>query len=84
MSLTPFGWPGLLALAALPLLVATTAAAQGGMSPAQRQATQACLPDIRSHCATVERGGGRIVACLRQNGEKLSPACRQALSGLQR
>jgi hypothetical protein len=84
MTLTRFGRPRFLALVALPLLVAATAAAQGRMSPAQRQATQACMPDIRSHCESVERGGGRIAACLRQNSDKLSPECRQAIDGLQR
>ncbi len=84
MTLTLLGRPGCLALVALPLLVATPAAAQGGMSAAQRQAAQACMPDIRSHCANVDRGGGRIAACLQQNSEKLSPECRQALGALQR
>lgn len=82
MTLTLVGVPRVLALAALPLLLATTAAAQGGASPAQRQAAQACRTDIRTHCANVERGGGRIIACLRENSEKLSPDCRQALSAL--
>lgn len=84
MTLALFGRPKFLALVALPLLVATAAAAQGGMSPAQRQMAQACMPDIRSHCANEERGGGRIAACLRKNSEKLSPECRQALSAQQR
>ncbi|GGJ35437.1 cysteine rich repeat-containing protein [Neoroseomonas lacus] len=84
MTLTLIDRLQLLVLAALPLLAATPAAAQGGMSPSQRQAAQACMPDIRTYCSNVERGGGRIVACLRQNGERLSPNCRQALSGLQR
>jgi hypothetical protein len=84
MTRTPLGRPGFLALVALKLLVATAAAAQGGMSPAQRRVGQACMPDISSHCANVERGSGRVVACLRQNIEKVSPACREALGGLQR
>jgi hypothetical protein len=84
MTLTPLGRTRCLALAALPLLLATTAVAQVGMSPAQRQAMQACMPDVRSHCANVERGGGRILTCLRENSDKLSPGCRQALSAIQR
>jgi hypothetical protein len=54
------------------------------MTPAQRQAALACRPDIRAHCSGVERGGGRIAACLQQNSEKLSPNCRQALETAQR
>ncbi len=84
MTLTLIGRPQLLALAALPLLTAPPAAAQGGMSSSERQAVRACMPDIRTYCSGVGRGGGRIVPCLRQNGERLSPSCRQALSGLQR
>jgi hypothetical protein len=83
MTLTVFGLTRSLALVALPLLVASTAVAQVGVSPAQRQVAQACAPEIRAHCAAVERGGGRIFACLRQNSDKLSPGCRQAVSGLQ-
>ena len=74
---------GGLALAAL-ALCAGPATAQSGLTPAQRQAAQACMPDIRAHCSGVERGGGRIAACLQQNSEKLSPNCRQALSSLPR
>jgi hypothetical protein len=79
--LVRYGW---LAFAALPLLVVTPAAGQVGASPAERQAAQACAPDIRAHCASVQRGGGRILACLRQNTEKLSPNCAQALGSLPR
>jgi len=74
---------GGLVLAAL-AFSAGTAHAQGGMTPAQRQVAQACSADIRSHCANVQRGGGRIIACLRENSEKLSSACRDALSAAQR
>jgi hypothetical protein len=84
MTPTLFGLTRTVALVALPLLVATTASAQGGLSPAQRQTAQACSADIRTHCANAERGGGRVVACLRENNDKLSATCRQALSGLPR
>lgn len=83
MTSRPKGRLGILALAAL-ALCAGPASAQNGPSPAQRQVAQACMPDIRAHCAEVERGGGRILACLRQNSERVSPNCRQALSGLPR
>ena len=80
-SLLRRGW---VTFAALPLLVVTPAQGQVGASPAQRQAAQACAPDIRAHCANVQRGGGRILACLQQHSEKLSPACAQALRSLPR
>lgn len=83
MTARPLG--RLLSLALVTLaLAAGPAAAQGGATPAQRQVAQACAPDIRAHCPNVERGDGRIAACLQQNSERLSPNCRQALSSQQR
>lgn len=83
MTPTILARTGLLGLALL-AGAAAPAAAQSGLSQAQRQAARACMPDIRSYCANVERGGGRILACLQQNSERLSSACRQAMSGVQR
>ena len=74
----------IIAAAGLLVLLTAPAFAQSGMSQAQRQAARACMPDIRSYCSGVERGGGRILACLQQNTERLSSACRQAMSGAQR
>ena len=38
-----------------------------------------CRTDVQKLCANVQPGGGRIVACLRQNKDKLSDACKQRL-----
>jgi hypothetical protein len=57
---------------------AGTASAQQG-SPDRHMIRQACEADYRSLCAGVQPGGGRIIACLQQNSDKLSPGCRQAL-----
>ena len=38
-----------------------------------------CKGDIEKHCATVEVGEGRIVDCLKKQGDKLSKRCGQAL-----
>jgi hypothetical protein len=47
-----------------------------------------CTEEIRTFCADVQPGGGRILQCLKTNEAKLSPACvrriddlRAALSG---
>ncbi|TAD88629.1 MAG: hypothetical protein EAZ99_13125 [Alphaproteobacteria bacterium] len=74
---------GCVTLAAL-VLCAGPAFAQNVPSQTQRQVAQTCMPDIRAHCSTVERGGGRLVACLQENSERLSPSCRQALNSLPR
>jgi hypothetical protein len=39
----------------------------------------ACGPDVRSLCAGVQPGGGRIVRCLAVQSASLSPACRSVL-----
>jgi Cysteine rich repeat len=40
----------------------------------------ACGADVRTLCAGVAPGGGRIVQCLAANAAALSPACRDVLS----
>ena len=49
------------------------------MQAAAENAGRACRADVQSLCAGVQPGGGRIVACLKQNQAKLSPDCRAAL-----
>ncbi|MBN9509191.1 MAG: cysteine rich repeat-containing protein [Alphaproteobacteria bacterium] len=46
---------------------------------AKGSARQACAADYQQFCSGVQPGGGRIVACLKQNAARLSPACQQAL-----
>jgi hypothetical protein len=40
----------------------------------------ACGADIRSLCAGVQPGGGRIVQCVASNAASLSPACKEVLA----
>ncbi len=48
--------------------------------PGRGAVRQACQADYKTFCTGVQRGGGRIVACLQQNFDKLSPGCQQALT----
>jgi len=41
---------------------------------------EACASDLKTYVPDVQPGGGRIVACLRQNADKLSPGCKSALT----
>ncbi|TQF36542.1 hypothetical protein UNPF46_21825 [Bradyrhizobium sp. UNPF46] len=43
-------------------------------------ARSACGADIRTICAGVEVGAGRIMQCLANNASSLSPACRDVLA----
>jgi hypothetical protein len=47
----------------------------GGASP-----RVACKPDVDRLCPGIQSGGGRIVACLKQNEAQLSAACKDALA----
>ncbi len=42
----------------------------------------ACTSDRQTLCAGVQKGGGAIIKCLKDNKEKLSPACGEALSSM--
>ena len=40
----------------------------------------ACKADVEKLCSGVQRGSGRIAACLKQNEAQVSAACKDALS----
>ena len=47
--------------------------------PAFAQTTaerEACQADFEKYCAGVEPGGGRIIECLSQHLDKLTPQCQ--------
>lgn len=49
------------------------------MKGRMKAARKACRDDAKKLCAGVERGGGRLVECLHENRDKLSPACQDAM-----
>jgi hypothetical protein len=57
-------------------LLGTPARAQPSPSPAQRAA---CEDDYKQYCPDVVPGGGRIIACLKQNIAKISEKCRKTI-----
>jgi hypothetical protein len=69
-------------LAALALFSGLCVAAQAASAqqPGALALQQACAADFKSLCSNVQPGGGRIIACLRQNADKLSPDCQKALA----
>lgn len=74
------------AVALLAGLTITSAASAQGVdisalqrNPAVRAAVNACIADHDRLCSGVTPGGGRIVRCLVDRSEALSPGCRAAL-----
>ena len=66
-----------LTVAALVIGLAATAQAQN-LTAEQRTA---CQGDYGRFCKGVAPGGGRIIACLNKQGDKVSEACRKVLAG---
>ncbi len=58
------------------LVWAQSAAAQG----AANDVRAACAGDVQKLCANVPAGGGRILACLKQNQDQVSDGCKQAIA----
>ena len=61
--------------------VSPARAAQSGQAGDQQALAAiraACAEDARKFCATVQPGGGRVVACLKEHKDSLSDRCKQA------
>jgi hypothetical protein len=67
-------------IATAALLLATGAFAQE-LTAAQRDA---CMGDYEKYCKGVVPGGGRIIACLAKESDKLTPACKKVLADAQK
>ena len=83
----PSGAPSASPAEAAPATPAAPAAqAFRPMSPRQEVAVLrgACGPDYRTLCAGVPPGGGRVIACLRENAASLSPRCQAVLMAARR
>ena len=65
-----------LIVAAFVIGLAATAHAQN-LTAEQRAA---CQGDYSRYCKGVKPGGGRIIACLNKQGDKVSEACRKVLA----
>ena len=63
----------------LAALLAAGAALADDPPPGKLDKLSACRADVQKLCSNVQPGGGRIVACLKQNKDGLSDACKQRL-----
>jgi Cysteine rich repeat len=71
----------LIAAMALSLIGSDSALAQPNSAGAVRAA---CGADIRSLCAGIQPGGGRIIQCMREKRDQLSAGCKDALTAVRR
>ena len=44
----------------------------------------ACMGDYEKYCKSVVPGGGRIIACLAKESDKLTPACKKVLAAAEK
>ena len=63
------------------LLCASQAAFAQDMTAAQRDA---CMGDYEKYCKGVTPGGGRIIACLAKESDKITPACKKVLTAAEK
>jgi hypothetical protein len=63
-------------------LAVATATASFTVAAQQRDAMKACEADVKTYCANVERGEGRIAKCLKENESKVSAECKAQMEKL--
>ena len=70
----------LISLAALFVLSSGVAFAADAPRPPSNGPRAACKADVEKLCAGIQRGGGRIVECLKQNEAQVSAPCKDAIA----
>ena len=63
------------------LLCASQAAFAQDLTSEQRNA---CMGDYEKFCKSVTPGGGRIIACLVKQSDKLAPACKKVIEAAEK
>jgi hypothetical protein len=68
------------ALAQAPMAnVADVSGAPAGGHGGGHGAMKACKADHEKYCADVEKGGGRVMKCMKDHASQLSSGCKSAL-----
>jgi hypothetical protein len=68
-------------LAATAMLCLSQAASAQELTAEQRSA---CMGDYEKYCKGVAPGGGRIIACLAKESDKITPACKKVLAAAEK
>lgn len=63
------------------LLCASQSAFAQELTAEQRSA---CMGDYEKFCKGVVPGGGRIIACLAKQSDKITPACKKVLAAAEK
>ena len=63
------------------LLCASQSAFAQELTAEQRSA---CMGDYEKFCKSVAPGGGRIIACLAKESDKITPACKKVLTAAEK
>jgi len=66
-------------IALITIALVSTSSVTLAQDAGQRPQRGACRADAQRLCAGIERGGGRIFACLAGQKDKLSDDCRKVL-----
>ena len=69
------------------VLTATAALCMSQAAFAQEMTAEqrsACMGDYEKYCKGVAPGGGRIIACLAEESDKLAPACKKVLTAAEK
>jgi hypothetical protein len=68
-------------LTATAMLCLSQAASAQELTAEQRSA---CMGDFEKYCKDVTPGGGRIIACLAKESDKITPACKKVLAAAEK
>jgi cysteine rich repeat protein len=49
------------------------------MKQAMKEVAEACHEDFENLCAGVQKGGGRVMKCMKEHNDQLSAACKEAI-----
>jgi hypothetical protein len=71
--------PAMMLGALMTLAAGDQPAAAQSAPPSAAQPRAACAVDVRTLCADVTPGGGRIMQCMKEKRDQLSEGCKSAL-----